>query len=402
MISNEVRKVAHVVPPYNPVPPVNSAGTELRVYNVAKHARRFRPVVYSGWFPGLLEKEIIDGVCYERIRIGRLYRRLFQKIVPWDPYSFNDRVGRRITQLKPEIVHLHNEPKLLRRTWRYMKRCRCVVLLHAANEKEMDLHLLNHVDHFIACSRYIAGWIHSAYGVPEERIDTLYTGTDTVRIRPQWEVPETRKAMRSEFGLNERDKVILFAGRVVREKGVEELIKAFDLMKHEPENDLLKLVLAGDVRKNSDPKDRKGVYGKKIQGMVRGRRDIILAGTIAPVRMPDFYAMGDVCVLPALWNDPFPTVLLEAAAAGLPIVTSRAGGIPEFIQDGLNGILVQDACNIRDLCEKILILLRNTEYAGSIARNARRMVEDSFSWDTVAKNFEELYLKMLHVHCKAG
>jgi len=114
----KIYKIAHVVPPYNPVPPINSAGTELRVCNVAKYARRFRLVVYSLWFPGFLEKEIIDGVTYERIKIGKAYRRIFQKIVPWDPYSFNDRVGRRIAKLKPEIVHLHNEPKLLRRMWR--------------------------------------------------------------------------------------------------------------------------------------------------------------------------------------------------------------------------------------------------------------------------------------------
>jgi len=398
----KIHKIAHVIPPYNPVPPINSAGTELRVCNVTKHAKRFRPVVYSRWFPGFLEKEIIDGVSYERIKIGKVYRRIFQKIVPWDPYSFNDRVGRRIANLNPEIVHLHNEPKLLRRMWRYVKRCKSKLLLHVANEKEMDEDLLKHVDHFIACSKYIASWIHTAYGIPEEKIATIYTGADTDRIRPVWELPDVRKAMRSEFGLNEDDIVVLFAGRIVQEKGVKELIEAFTLMKEELNNDALKLVLAGDIRKSNDPGDKKAVYGKQIQDLVRGKKDILLTDTIPPIRMPDFYAIGDFFVLPAIWNDPFPTVLVEAAAAGLPIVTTNMGGIPEFVRDKVNGIVLEDARNISDLSRKISLLFKNPELAGNIARNARGAVEYSFSWERVTDDLEKLYLSILHRNPKGS
>ena len=392
----KIYKIAHVVPPYNPVPPINSAGTETRVCNVAKHARRFKPVVYSGWLPGFLEKETIDGVDYERIKIGRIYRRLFQKIVPWDPYSFNDRVGRRVVRLRPEIVHLHNEPKLLRRMWRYVRRSGSKLVLHVANEKEMDVRLLRHVHHFIACSQYIASWIHSEYGVTRKRIVTIYTGTDTQRIRPVWEVPDIRKAMRREFGLKEDDVVVLFAGRIVQEKGVKELISAFTSMKEASNGDVLKLVLAGDIRKSDDPDNKKAIYGKQIQNMVKGRKDIILTDTIPPVRMPDFYTIGDVFVLPAIWNDPFPTVLVEAAAAGLPIVTTNVGGIPEFVKDKVNGIVLDDARHISDLSNKILMLLRNPELACNMARNAREAVECAFSWERVTNDLENLYLSVLH------
>lgn len=391
----KICKIAHVVPPFNPVPPINSAGTELRVYNVAKHAKRFRPVVYSRWFPGFLEKEVIDGVSYERIKIGKAYRRIFQKIVPWDPYSFNDRVGRRIAKLRPEIVHLHNEPKLLRRMWRYAKRSNSKLLLHVANEKEIDSHLLKHVDHFIACSHYIASWLNAGYGVSRGKITTVYTGTDVARIRPVWEVPDIRQRTRGKFGLRENDIVVLFAGRIVHEKGVKELVEAFTLVKEASKGHAVKLVLAGDIRKSDDPDNRKAVYGKQIRELVKDRKDIILTDTIPPLQMPDFYTIGDVFVLPAIWNDPFPTALLEAAAAGLPIVTTNKGGIPEFITDEVNGILVNDARNASELASKILAVLDDSELGGKVAKNARRDVERSFSWQRVADELENLYSRIL-------
>jgi len=264
-----------------------------------------------------------------------------------------------------------------------------------ANEKEMDDDLLKHVDHFIACSNYIASWIHTAYGIPGEKIVTIYTGADTNRIRPVWELPDIRRAMRSEFGLNEDDIVVLFAGRIVHEKGVKELIEAFTLIREELNNDALKLVLAGDIRKSDDPDNKKAVYGKRIRNLVRGRKDILLTDTIPPHRMPDFYAIGDFFVLPAIWNDPFPTVLVEAAAAGLPIVTTNVGGIPEFVKDKVNGIVLEDARDISDLSRKILLLLKNPELAGNIARNAREAVEHFYSWERVTDNIENFYLSVL-------
>ena len=172
--------------------------------------------------------------------------------------------------------------------------------------------------------------------------------------------------------------------------------EGFTLMRDQSSGDSLKLVLAGDIRKSDDPGDKKAVYGNKIQNLVKGRKDIILTGTIPPIRMPDLYTIGDVFVLPAIWDDPFPTALVEAAAAGLPIVTTKMGGIPEFIEDGVNGILLEDAQNTFELAEKISMLLGNRQLADTISRKARKVVESSFSWQRVTNNFEEFYLKALN------
>ncbi|MEW6409281.1 MAG: glycosyltransferase family 4 protein [Nitrospirota bacterium] len=387
-------KVVHILPPYNPVPPVNSAGTELRVVNVAKREKSFEPYIISGYFPHQNEREYLDGVTHIRIKIGSLYKRLFQKITRIDPNIFFRKAGKIIKDINPGIIHIHNEPKVLSGIFPYIGNIKVVV--HIANEKPFDRKTMGRVDYFIVCSHFISEWLIREYRVNKDIVSTIYTGTDTDIIKPWWKTPQLRSEERKRYSLADSDTAILFAGRVIKEKGVKELIDAFDLLCRDGLNNI-RLFIAGDIKESKDPSNEKAIYGRFIKEYISNRTGIHLLGTIIPSLMHRFYAMGDIFVLPSIWNDPFPTVVLEASAAGLPIAASKRGGIPEFIRDGENGILINSPEEPSSIADVIKRLIKDRELRLTLGRNARMDVE-GYSWGIVAEKIENIYKKTMEAN----
>jgi len=107
--------------------------------------------------------------------------------------------------------------------------------------------------------------------------------------------------------------------------------------------------------------------------------------------MHDFLLAGDVFVMPSLWNDPFPTVMLEAAAAGLPIVAPARGGIREFLEGCADFSFVVDPADPDAIVAAILRYVESPRARESAGRWLRERVERAFGWDRVCGQFEDLY-----------
>ena len=165
--------IAHLLPEYNPFPPVYPAGTELRVEQVARRQRRYRPVVVCRAFPGQAESEALDAMEVRRVRIGRIYRRLFQKITRLDPLPYAERMWRIVREEGASLVHIHNEPKLLNALHDQILSSSLPTVVHVANEKPLPRHALAAVTHWVACSRYMAQWLSDENGIAPERISVI-------------------------------------------------------------------------------------------------------------------------------------------------------------------------------------------------------------------------------------
>lgn len=388
--------VAHLLPNYNPFPPVFPAGTELRVEQVSLRQRRYRPVVVCGHFPGQPEAESIGAMEIRRVRIGAAYRRLFQKITRLDPLPYTARMWRAAEREQAAIVHIHNEPKLLAGLRGQLAAANRPLVVHVANEKPIDAGVRNLPHRWVAASRFIARWLETANGIAAERIQVIYTGVDVAERPPLWDVaPERRRELRAALGVrSDEDRVILFAGRIVKEKGVVELLDAFEQLRRR-HGERVRLVVAGNVRDSDDPRNEKAVYGKAAVARMRGMPGVHYAGSLHPARMHEFLLAGDVFALPSLWDDPFPTVMLEAAAAGLPIVAAARGGVTEFLEgceafEFLSG--PEDAGRLAQALERYVSSAADTRSAGHWLR---RRIEERFGWQRVADEFESLYDDLL-------
>jgi len=95
-----------------------------------------------------------------------------------------------------------------------------------------------------------------------------------------------------------------------------------------------------------------------------------------------------------VWGEPFPLAVLEAMAAGLPAVASRAGGLVESIQDGETGLLVEPD-NSEALADALIRLLQDDELRETMAEAARTRAVGRYSWDRVAGDFLEVYRKSM-------
>ncbi|MCL4457145.1 MAG: glycosyltransferase family 4 protein [Nitrospirae bacterium] len=384
--------VAHLLPNYNPFPPLYPAGTELRVEQISVRQQRYRPVVICGAFGDQPLTEDRDGMRIRRIRIGKIYRRLFQKITRLDPMPYTARMWDIISEENAALLHLHNEPKLLSGLARRIERQPMPVIVHIANEKPVIPDNTPLVTRWVACSRFMAEWLKNSYAIPEADIRVIYTGVDTLDRKPLWEMePAYRRKLRQDFGVEDDNAVVmLFAGRIVREKGVAELLDTFRIVRSRSKIPIY-LLVAGNVRETNDPKNEKTIYGRAMVKRMEQEEGVRWIGSLPPQDVHNFLLAGDIFILPSIWNDPFPTVMLEAAAAGLPILGSAKGGIIEFLKGCPGEPLIKEPEKPETWSGHIEKLICDPNLRQQAGHWLRRRVEESFDWSRVTDECEYLY-----------
>ena len=169
--------------------------------------------------------------------------------------------------------------------------------------------------------------------------------------------------------------VVLFVGRLAPKKGVQYLIEAMATVESDAE-----LWIVGDGENRSALETRANDLGI----------DVTFHGTVDPDEVSGFYQQASVLVLPSLEGEGMPNAVLEAMAYGLPVVTTRSGGLASVIDDGTSGFLVpmEDA---DALGERIEQLLTEPETRNRIGTNAREYVVANHSWDSLVRNLTQRY-----------
>ncbi len=189
--------------------------------------------------------------------------------------------------------------------------------------------------------------------------------------------PTERTACRREFGIQGRIPVVLFvSAQFHRAKGVCELLNAVEKL-----DDRIITVMAGGGSAEEDILRRIGDEKKK------GR--LLLTGHLDLGRLQRLYAAADLFVLPS-YTEGLPLSVLEAMAAGLPVVATPVGGIPDAVEDGVNGYLVPVRDPIR-LAERISRLAADPELRGRFGKRGLEKFENQFEISVVAARYESLY-----------
>ncbi len=217
----------------------------------------------------------------------------------------------------------------------------------------------------------------------------ILNGVNLDKFRPIWEQKDKAAALRKKYGV-EGSRNVLFVGAIRERKGVHLLVDAFKLvLKNEPK---AKLIIVGGSKDNEEPRD---AFAKKVKASAAEIKDnVVFTGYIPPKEMQDIYLLSNVFVGPSLWDEAFGLVFAEASASGLAVIGSRRGGIPEIIDDGKTGLLVEPE-NISEMAEKIGGLIHDPVKCDIFGRAARKKMEDNFSWERVANEIEALYDSLL-------
>jgi glycosyltransferase involved in cell wall biosynthesis len=117
-------------------------------------------------------------------------------------------------------------------------------------------------------------------------------------------------------------------------------------------------------------------------------------GPVPHNRLLELYRQADAFVFPSVWHEPFGVPVVEAQSAALPVVSTRSGGIPELIRDGITGVLV-DRADSHQLADAFARILTDNEVRSRMGPSGRRHVAKPFSWDTVSESYVSLYERLI-------
>jgi len=123
------------------------------------------------------------------------------------------------------------------------------------------------------------------------------------------------------------------------------------------------------------------------------RNNIVFTGYYPDAKLPRLYQAADIFAFSTFYEN-LPFAVLEALSTGLPVVTTNVGGIPEMIENGKNGFLVQPF-DSRELADRILYYLEHPQTAAEMASSARKIIEERFDWRLIVQKVLKVYGKAL-------
>ncbi|NES80686.1 MAG: glycosyltransferase family 1 protein [Moorea sp. SIO2B7] len=200
-----------------------------------------------------------------------------------------------------------------------------------------------------------------------------------------------RQEARARLGIDANAKVVFYVGRFDKRKGIETLVRAVGQSKWHEDN-RLSLIIGGGSR----PGRSDGIERKRIESIVRElgiSEKTHFPGRIEDDDLPLYYAAADVCVVPSHY-EPFGLVAIEAMACGTPVIASDVGGLQFTVVDEETGLLAPPQ-NVEGFAIAIDRILSNSQWRDQLGINARKRVEEKFSWNGVASQLGELYNKLI-------
>ncbi|GAC1502200.1 MAG: glycosyltransferase family 1 protein [Chamaesiphon sp.] len=224
-------------------------------------------------------------------------------------------------------------------------------------------------------------------------IDIIPCGTDIHRFGSI-----NSQQARTQLGISPESKVVFYVGRFDQRKGIETLVRAVDRSQLRGNADL-QLIIGGGSR----PGQSDGIERERIENIVDelGMREFTtFPGRLGDTDLQVYYAAADVCVVPSHY-EPFGLVTIEAMASGTPVVGSDVGGLQFTVVPEETGLLCPPKDEVA-FAEAIDRILSNPEWRNQLGKNARKRVEEKFSWDGVASQLGELYTELLEQNEELG
>lgn len=300
---------------------------------------------------------------------------------------------RAVEKFKPDIIHFHHMG-LLSMIARYIHDITSVGyiatthgsdLKHIKEDKRfynMTVHSVRDAKRITAVSGHTRRWFLDMF--ESQSLRELARKTNIIPGGINVEEHKKKQRTRSvdwRYGLDGK-KVALFVGRLTEEKGVEYIVRAAAKINGE-------VIVVGD-----------GPEMKKLKAL---RRELKLAnvhilgyiGREKSEKLKKLYARADVIIAPSVIDEALGLVILEAMYYAKPVIATRKGGIPLAVKENETGLFVKPR-NSTDIAEKVNILFADEEKSKRLGANAKRVVEERFTWNTIAERFIAIYTQSMN------
>ena len=385
-------------------PPRIIGGISPHVYHLSKSLAKNGVKVYvvTCDFPGAPQHEIVDGV--EVFRIDS-YKNPSPDFATW-VYLMNINMQKEaaalVNRLGGEVDIFHAHDWLVANAGIGLKHVFRKPLFATIHSTEIGRRNGIHFDYermiheteawltyeawkVICCSNYMVSHVRWAFGLPEDKLVMVpngvniqeyagYKNTDLSQFRRKFASPE--------------EKLVLFVGRLVYEKGIHVLSNALPKVLEKVN---AKFVIVGNGY-------MKGPLSNLVKGMGLAHK-FLFTGFVDDETLKNLQKCADACVVPSLF-EPFGIVALEAMAAKSPVVVSDTGGLSEIVEHDVTGVKVYPE-NPDSLAWGITKVLLDEKYANRLKNNAYKKVLEKYDWDKISQQTKDVYEAVLNEYSKS-
>lgn len=426
-------RIAFVGQPTDNIPPQQAGSIAVWAAGLsAKLARRHDVTVYCRKTPDRIGDDTHRAVRHARVaadfddgvvetirtaesRTLRLFGRrpdLFYRYYYYSRFYYRRyirAIARRLEGDRPDLIVLPNFSQFVPELRRSNPDAKIALVMQCDWLIELDEETVSNrldlVDAVIGCSDYISQGVAKRFPVHASKCHTVYNAADPELFVRDESTERAAEGLRKQLGL-ENKRVILFSGRLCPEKGVHVLLDAMKRVKARHPDTVLLIVglFAGHppnpawLYRRDDAmriyEDLRPEYLKRIEHAAEDLDGSVqFLRSVSHFDLPPYYTLAELFVHPSLWNEPFGMVLTEAMACELPVVSTRAGGIPEIVGDGETGFLAERG-SAESLAEAILKVLGNEASGVEMGKEGRRRMTDRFTWDNTDQMFEAVLEKL--------
>ena len=382
-------KIAVLTSGLLPVPAVQGGAVENLIdfyleYNEIHHLHDI--TIYSIYNPLVNDHPAISSNVnhYHYIDVNSLYARIRRKIyyythgVEYHHYFIEYYLEQSIKHLRKQdydYIILENRPSYALKL-RTMTNAKLVYHLH--NEK-LTTQTPSYQDIYdassliICVSDYISQSVKSI-NIHDNKCITVHNGIDLHSFK------SPKRISRTDVGLSDDDFVIIYSGRINPEKGIMELTEAFSQLTNYPNIKLLVIGSSffGNVTSEDDFTKKLRIKTEMIKDRIR------FTGFIPYSQVPSYLKLANLAVVPSMWEEAFGLTVLEAMAAGLPLITTRSGGIPEICEG--TACIVERENIVDNLTKAILNFYNNPEISSKMSDLSIRRAQQ-FSKEQYAETF---------------
>ena len=387
-------------------PPVMVGGLGRHVHALAEAqaAAGHQVTVVTRHADGAAYDELVNGVRVVRVPEDPPVFPFATELLSWT-MAFNHALTRAalrvVEQSPPDVVHAHDW--LVAHAAATVKHHLEIPLVATVHGTEAGRHqgwlpeptnraihsvewwLTYEARRVIACSSYMRWEVTRLFLLPPEKVDAIGNGV----VLGHWDSePDRVAAARAKYAGTVRrgaqaalpdGPLVLFAGRLVYEKGVQDLLGAMPRLRRRHPG--IRLVVAGT-----------GTHDEQLREQARALRlgrSVAFTGYVPEQDLAALAAAADCAVVPSIY-EPFGLVALEAAAAGTPLVVADVGGLREFVEHGITGLRFTPG-DVAALADSVSALLSDEVLARRMSRSARAVLAERYSWTTIAERTVACY-----------
>lgn len=405
-----MKKVAIITSGFLPVPATKGGAVENLVVNLLKENEKFKNIQFNvlsvfdkkaqeeakeykyttfTFFSPIILIKLLDNIAFIiakkilRKKNSQSYRYIFQRL------DYLYKCSKNLKKLNYDMILLENHPsQFLVLKWKhnYLK-YENKYYYHCHNEfigKYGCENIIKGTNKFICVSQFISNSVSKYLCMPNDKFVVLRNCVDFKKFKSVIAKREATE-IKHKYNISDSDKVILFAGRIVPEKGVKELIESLKYVDYSN----YKLMILGSALNELATKTE---YQIEVEKLISNNSNIIFTGYVDYNIIYKFYQIADIAVVPSLCNEAASLSIIESLVSGLPIITTNSGGICEYAVEESAIVIEKDNNIVRNLGESITDLLKDETKMKRMSKSSLEV-----SKDLNLENYYTNFIKIIEV-----